>query len=111
GLQPGQGLLVVGDNRPRLYFGMLGAAALRGFPAPVYPDVPPDELEFYAGNSRARFALAEDQEQVDKLLHLRNSVGIPEYIIYDDPRGLLHYQQPGLMSWEDVLERGRTRLA
>ena len=111
GLQPGQGLLVVGDNRPRLYFGMLSAAALRGFPAPVYPDVPPDELEFYAGNSRARFALAEDQEQVDKLLHLRNSVGIPEYIIYDDPRGLLHYQQPGLMSWEDVLERGRTRLA
>ncbi|HEX5599397.1 MAG TPA: AMP-binding protein, partial [Hyphomicrobiaceae bacterium] len=65
GFQPGDGLLVIGDNRPRLYFGMLSAAALRGYPAPVYPDVPPDDLEYYAGNSRARFALAEDQEQVD----------------------------------------------
>jgi long-chain acyl-CoA synthetase len=111
GLRPGDGLLVIGDNRSRLYFGMLSAAALRGLAAPVYPDVPPEELEFYASNGRARFALAEDQEQVDKLLHLRDNVGFPESIIYDDPRGLSQYQQPGLMSWEELLERGRKRLA
>src|SRR5690606_29043846 len=91
GFRPGDGLLVIGDNRPRLYFGMLSAAALRGYPAPVYPDVPPDDLEYYAGNSRARFALAEDQEQVDKLLELRSRAGLPEFIIYDDPRGLWNY--------------------
>jgi long-chain acyl-CoA synthetase len=111
GFRPGEGLLVIGDNRPRLYFGMLSAAALRGLAAPVYPDVPPEELEFYAGNSHARFALAEDQEQLDKLLELRNRVGVPEAIIYLDPRGLSLYQQPGLVSWEEVLERGRRRLA
>lgn len=110
GLAAGEGLLVVGDNRPRLYFGMLGAAALRGRPAPVYPDVPPDDLDFYASNSRARFALAEDQEQVDKLLDLRARSGLPEIIVYDDPRGLANYSQPGLLGWEDVVRRGAERL-
>jgi long-chain acyl-CoA synthetase len=111
GFRAGEGFLVIGDNRPRLYFGMLGAAALQGLPAPIYPDVPPDELQFYASNSRARFALAEDQEQVDKLLELRTRTGIPDTIIYDDSRGLSGYQQPGLASWEDVLEIGRKQLA
>jgi len=111
GFRVGEGLLAIGDNRPRLYFGMLSAAALRGLAAPIYPDVPPDELEFYAGNSRARFALAEDQEQVDKLLDLRTRARIPEIIIYDDPRGLSRYDQPGLIAWEELVERGRKRLA
>jgi long-chain acyl-CoA synthetase len=111
GFRPGEGLLVIGDNRPRLYFAMLSAAALKGAAAPIYPDVPPEELEYYAGNSRARFALAEDQEQVDKLLELRSCTGIPETIIFNDPRGLSQYRQPGLVSWTEMLERGREELA
>ncbi len=111
GFRPGDGLLVIGDNRPRLYFGMLSAAALRGNPAPVYPDIPPDDLEYYAGNSRARFALAEDQEQVDKLLELRSRAGLPEVIIYDDPRGLANYTETGLVAWEDLVRKGSERLA
>jgi long-chain acyl-CoA synthetase len=111
GFEPGDGLLVIGDNRPRLYFGMLGAAALRGYPAPVFPDVPPDDLAYYAGNSRARFALAEDQEQVDKLLELRSRAGLPEIIVYDDPRGLASYTAAGLVSWEELARKGAGRLA
>jgi long-chain acyl-CoA synthetase len=111
GFETGEGLLVIGDNRPRLYMGMLGAAALRGLAAPAYPDVPPQELAFYAGSSRARFALAEDQEQVDKLLELRQRAGVPETIVYDDARGLSHYTQPGLVAWNELIERGRKRLA
>ena len=111
GFRPGDGLLVIGDNRPRLYFGLLSAAALRGYPAPVYPDIPPDDLEYYAGNSRARFALAEDQEQVDKLLELRSRSGLPEFIVYDDPRGLSDYTESGLLSWEDLARDGAERLA
>jgi long-chain acyl-CoA synthetase len=110
GFAPGEGMLVIGDNRPRLYFGMLGASALRGLPAPTYPDVPPEDLEFYASNSRARFAVAEDQEQVDKLLELRARSGLPETIVYDDPRGLSHYTQSGLLSWDEIGRRGADRL-
>ena len=108
---PGEGLLVIGDNRPRLYFGMLGVLMLRGLPAPVFPDMPPEELRYYASNSRARFALAEDQEQVDKLLELRRETGQPEVIVYDDARGLARYADPGLVSWDKLVADGAARLA
>ncbi len=110
GFKPGEGLLVIGDNRPQLYFGMLAAGALRGLAAPVYPDTPPDDLSFYAGNSRAHFALAEDQEQVDKLLELRARSGQPQIIVYDDPRGLANYTQDGLYAWTDAVAKGQARL-
>lgn len=110
GFQAGEGLLVIGDNRPRLYFGMIGIGMLRGLPAPVFSDLPPEEIRFFAANSRARFALAEDQEQVDKLLELRAATGQPEIVVYDDPRGLRAYRQPGLFSWDEVIAKGKARL-
>lgn len=111
GFRAGEGLLVIGDNRPRLYFGMVGIGVLRGLPTPVFSDLPPEEIRFFAANSRARFALAEDQEQVDKLLELRAATGLPEIIIYDDPRGLRGYKQPGLLAWDDLAAKGAARLA
>ncbi|MDX2204435.1 MAG: hypothetical protein NW223_16915 [Hyphomicrobiaceae bacterium] len=45
---------MIGDNRPQMHLGMLSAAALRGLAAPVYPDTPPDDVDLYAGDSRAR---------------------------------------------------------
>ena len=110
GFGPGEPMLVIGDNRARLYFAMLAAAALRGFPAPIYPEVPPEELAHFA-RGRARFAVAEDQEQVDKLLELRARTGCPEHIIYDDPRGLAGYAAPGLLDYAAVVASGRARLA
>lgn len=111
GFKAGEGLLVIGDNRPRLYFGIVGIGMLRGLPAPVFSDLPPEEIRFFAANSRARFALAEDQEQVDKLLELRaESGGQPEIIIYDDSRGLRGYKHPGLIAWDDLFKKGDARL-
>jgi len=110
GLQPGQALTVVGDNRARLYYGMLAANALRAFPAPVFPDVPVNELEDYTVNGTPTTALAEDQEQVDKLLELRERTGRPATIIYDDPRGISAYSASGIIAAEAVIERGRERL-
>jgi long-chain acyl-CoA synthetase len=104
-------LLVIGDNRPRLYFSMLAAAALRGFASPVYPDMPPNELEHFSRSEGARLAVAEDQEQVDKLIELRARTGRPEIIIYDDPRGLEVHEEPGLVDYATLLASGRARLA
>ena len=104
-------LLVLGDNRPRLYMGMLAAGALGGYAMPVYPDATPDEVRHFADEVRAGFALAEDQEQVDKLLELREHGAEIDTIIYDDPRGLAAYSVPGLVSWAQLTARGEARLA
>ena len=107
GLHPGQALTVIGDNRTRLYTATLAAMALGAFPSPVFPDVPPDELTAYARHGEPRIAVAEDQEQVDKLLELRERIGRPTTILYDDPRGLTAYRAEGLQSLDAIIARGR----
>ncbi|MBN8938382.1 MAG: AMP-binding protein [Rhizobiales bacterium] len=111
GLAPGAALIVIGDNRPRLYFSMLAANVLRAFPSPVYPDVPLDELVVSTRHGAPIIAVAEDQEQVDKLLDLRARIGRPTTIIYDDPRGLGSYADEGIVSFEAIIAEGRARLA
>ena len=110
GFVPGDALLTVGDNRPHLYTGMLAAGALRGFAMPVYPDAAPDEVRHSILASEVRFVLAEDQEQVDKILDLRESCPSILHVVYDDPRGLGAYQAPGLLSWTKLQELGAERL-
>ena len=110
GFLPGEPLIVIGDNRVRLYVAMLAAAMLRGYPAPVYAEMPPEELQHFARGGQARFAVAEDQEQVDKLLELRQRTGAPAHILYDDPRGVANYGAPGLISLDAVAARGQARL-
>lgn len=110
GLVPGMALTVIGDNRPRLYYAMIAAGLLRAFPSPVFPDVPPDELKVYTENGSPDVAIAEDQEQVDKLLELRARIGRPKTIVYDDPRGLGLYAEPGVMSFDALIADGVARL-
>ncbi|MBS1178027.1 MAG: AMP-binding enzyme family protein, partial [Proteobacteria bacterium] len=110
GFAPGDALMVVGDNRPHLYAGQLAAGALRGFAMPVYPDAAPDEVRYSIQASEVRFVLAEDQEQVDKILDLRDSCPSIAHVIYDDPRGVGAYKAPGLLSWTGLHELGAKAL-
>lgn len=107
GFQAEETLLLIGDNRPQLYFGTVGVSALRGNPMPAYPDASPDEVLHFAQNSGARYAFVEDQEQVDKLLDLREKIGTLEYIIYSDERGLASYKDKGLMPYDLLITKGR----
>ena len=111
GFKAGDVLLVLGDNRPRLYAGMLSAGALGGYAMPAYPDATLDEVRHFVHEAGARFMLAEDQEQVDKMLELRHQGAAIEHIIYDDPRGLTAYANPGLLSWDALQAKGIERLA
>ena len=111
GLAAGSAVTIIGDNRYRLYVTSIAATALRAFPAPVFPDVPPEELVHYTRYGTPTVAVAEDQEQVDKLLELRERVGRPHRIVYDDPRGFADTRIEGLMSMDALLEQGRARLA
>jgi long-chain acyl-CoA synthetase len=103
-------LLVLGDNRPRLYMGMLAAGMLGGYAMPVYPDATHDEIRHFMHEANVRFVLAEDQEQVDKVLELGDLNKPIDHIIYDEPRGLAGYPNPGLVSWDKLLAIGADRL-
>ena len=107
GLTRGEHIVVVGSNRPRLYAGMLAAQSLGAVPIPLYQDAVAAECVFPINNAEVRFALVEDQEQVDKLLEIREQCPQLAHIFYDDPRGLRNYDEPGLASLDEVLAAGQ----
>ncbi|MBU2551870.1 MAG: AMP-binding protein [Proteobacteria bacterium] len=110
GFGAGDAMLTLGDPRPQIYFGMLGAGVAGGFPAPVFPDATPREIAYVFKECGARFALAEDQEQVDKLLDMREETGGLETVIFKDPRGLSMYEATGLVDYREVRAAGLRRL-
>ena len=107
GLQRGEHVVVIGENRPRLYAAMLATQALGGIPVPLYQDAVAAEFVFPIQNAEVRFAIVEDQEQVDKLLEIRIENPQVTRIWYDEPRGLRKYDEPGLASLDALQEAGR----
>jgi long-chain acyl-CoA synthetase len=107
GLQRGEHMVVVGTNRPRLYATMLAVQSLGAIPVPLYQDAASAECVFPIRNAEVRFAFAEDQEQVDKLLEVQPQCPQLQRIWYDDPRGLRNYGEPGLASLDSLAEAGR----
>ncbi|RYY96765.1 MAG: long-chain fatty acid--CoA ligase, partial [Comamonadaceae bacterium] len=111
GLRRGEHMVVIGANRPRLYATMLAAQALGAIPVPLYQDAAGAECVFPINNADVRFAVVEDQEQVDKLLEVRGQCPQLQAIWYDDPRGLRNYSEPGLAALEDLAQAGRDLVA
>lgn len=111
GFARGDKLAIIGRNRPRLYWGITAAQCLGGIPVPVYADSVAEEMEFVLDHAGVRFALAEDQEQVDKVLEAGAHIGTLEQIVYDDPRGLREYDQEKLHDFAAVQELGREALS
>ncbi len=111
GLKRGEHVVVVGENRPRLYASMLAAQALGAIPVPLYQDAVANEFMFPINNAEVRFAIVEDQEQVDKLLELRSQCPQLERVWYDDPRGLRNYHEAGLASLDQLIDAGRSHHA
>ncbi len=109
GLKRGDHLVVVGENRPRLYATMLAAQALGAVPVPLYQDAAVTEYAFPVNNAEIAFAVVEDQEQVDKLLELRESCPHLARIWFDDPRGLRHIDEPGVAPLDTLVAEGAAR--
>ena len=107
GLGRNEHMIVVGANRPRLYATMLAIQSLGAIPIPLYQDAAATECVFPINNADVRFAFAEDQEQVDKLLEIREQCPQLGFIYYDDPRGLRNYDEPGLSSLDDLIAAGK----
>ena len=98
---------IIGDNRPVLYLAAAAAQSLGGVPVPIYQDSIAEEMLYILDHAEVRFAIVEDQEQVDKLLQIRDRLPCLEMIIYDDVRGMRHYREPGLEWCQDMLRRGQ----
>ncbi|MCW5620876.1 MAG: AMP-binding protein [Burkholderiales bacterium] len=107
GFRRGENLAVIGDNRPQLYWAMAAAQSLGGVPVPLYQDAVADEMAYILDDADARFAVVEDQEQVDKLLEIKDRLPKLEVIIYDDPRGMRNYAQHFLHELAQVQALGR----
>jgi long-chain acyl-CoA synthetase len=107
GFRRGDKLAIIGDNRPRLYWAIAAAQALGGIPVPIYQDSIAEEMAFVLDHAEARFAVAEDQEQIDKILAVKERLSLLETVIFSDPRGLRHYEQSFLYDYSTVQQRGR----
>ena len=107
GLSKGQNLAFISDNRPHLYMGFIAVQSLGAVPIPLYQDAVAQEMCFVMQDADIAFAFAENQEQVDKLLEVRETVPGIQHIIYDDPRGLRKYQDTGLISTAQLKQLGQ----
>ena len=102
GFHRGDKLAIIGDNRPRLYWALTAAQALGGIPVALYQDAIARELQYVLDHSDCCMVLAEDQEQVDRILELKEGLPKLKQIIYDNPKGLRHYNDPMLLSFTAV---------
>jgi len=106
GLKRGEHMVVIGANRPRLYATMLAAQSLGAIPVPLYQDAVGAECVFPINNAEVRFCVVEDQEQVDKMLEIRDRCPQLSHIYYDDPRGLRNYTDAGLGGLAELVAAG-----
>jgi long-chain acyl-CoA synthetase len=106
GFKRGDNLAIIGDNRPRLYWAMCAAQMLGGVAVPLYQDAVGAEMVFVLQDAEIHFAIVEDQEQIDKLLEVKDQCPHLQHILYDDPRGMRHYTQTFLQGLDEVLAMG-----
>ena len=106
GFGPGDKLCVAGNNRPRLYWAEMAAVCLGGTAVPVYQDAIANELRYVLNDAEVKVIVAEDQEQVDKVLSLREDLPALELLIYDDPRGVTGYEADILHSFDTLVSEG-----
>ncbi len=107
GLKRGDRVAIVGDNRPRLYWAICSVQSLGGIPVPVYQDSVAEEMGYVLDHAGVEFAVVENQEQVDKLLEIRESYKDLKQIVFDEERGLQNYDVDGVRSYEAVQQLGR----
>jgi len=111
GLRRGDRVAIVGDNRPQWAYAALAVQASRAWSVGLYQDSLVGEFEHILNHAEPEIAIIQDQEQVDKLLELAGRVPSLKHIVYYDPKGLHDYDDPRLISMEEVMSRGRAAAA
>jgi len=110
GVQPGDKVAIVGSNRPRLYWTFAAVQSLGGVPVPVYAESVAEEMEYVLEHADVRYAVCQDQEQVDKVLSMTERLPALQHLIYDEHRGLRDYDHERLHAIDDLQTQGREAL-
>jgi long-chain acyl-CoA synthetase len=111
GIGIGDKVAIVGANRPALYWGIAAAQWLRAVPVPVYGDAVADEMAYVLENADVKVALAQDQEQVDKILSIASRLPQLTHVLYDEERGLRTYDHSRLHAIAEMTAESRIALA
>ena len=107
GLQAGEKVCIVGDSDRQWYWSRWAIMSAGGVVVGMYADSIPSELKYIAEHSDSTFVIADDQEQVDKMLEIQDELPLMRKIIYWDPKGLRNYDEPNMISYKHVVEMGR----
>lgn len=110
GLKPGDKVAIIGANRPKLYWSFSAIQSLGAIPVPMYSDAVADEMVFVLEHAGVRFAVCQDQEQIDKVMSVNEQLPKLERLIFDEPRGLRNYDSDSIISIDDVQHLGRQAL-
>ncbi len=106
GVAEGDFIAIIGRNRPYLYWSMIAAQMVGAVPVPLYQDAVAEEMAYVLDHCGARFVIAGDQEQVDKVIEVQDQLHQFEHMIYLDPRGLRKYDHSRLHQFTHVQEQG-----
>src|SRR3972149_3733885 len=107
GLSPGDKVAIIGDNRPEWVWAEVAAQAAGAVPLGLYQDSTLKEVSYIIDHSDSTFVVAEDQEQVDKILGMKEQLPKVRYVVYSDPRGMRGYKEPCLIDFKQVENFGR----
>ena len=107
GLEKGDKVSILGENKPEWFWAELAVQSARGAAVGIFTDCRPNEVKYYAEHSDSTFAVVHDQEQVDKFLEIKNDLPKLKKVIYWDPKGLWAYDDPILLSFDEVIAFGK----
>ncbi len=107
GLKRGEHVAIIGANRPELYWSFTAIQAMGGIPVPLYQDSIAEEMQYVLEHAEIRIAVCENQEQVDKILSVMERCPKIEIVIYKEPKGMRHYDQPFIYALRELMEQGR----
>ncbi|MDY6910983.1 MAG: AMP-binding protein [Chloroflexota bacterium] len=106
GFERGDRISILGDNNPQWFWAELAAMAAGGSATGIFSDCLPTEVKHIAEHSDSRFVVAQDQEQIDKLLQIKDELPLVEKVIYWDPKGMWDYEDSIIVNFDEILGLG-----
>jgi len=111
GLQPDEKVAIIGENKPHVYWFELAALTCRAPVLGIFSDCGPEEIKYFLTHSDSTFVICQDQEQVDKVLEIKQEIPLIRKVIYWEEKGMWNYDDPLLITMDEALETGANKAA